>query len=334
MEKFAFKDWLEASGLTEATQEVLKTEALTSDRALMSVTPEELNFIELPLGQRGLLRQAVSLLHADHGHPPMTEHNKTPGGPESVTMKTTRDLSQDPELNQLVQQLGDCHLKDILNTAQPALSGPGKGERPLLITDFIKQPKGVYNIEDCDEVFAGSMNSHLVVRTRRKPALDQVSLAQWVSANCRILLRLIEHDQAPLTAIKDYLEYSAEVGDLCQTYTTSSVMLLDNAHRIRQHQQKTPWNDSDRHSRDFYLEKKITVSNANKQTNNIMPKASMKRRPVDSQGRNICLGYNNQQTGCTHPNCNYQHVCAAAGCGGPHPQHQHDSMPPRFRTQT
>ncbi len=92
-------------------------------------------------------------------------------------------------------------MKDLL-TSKSLEQGAGfsnasavKGERPLLIPDFVRLPKGVYNSYDetSDEVLASNfaLNSQIVVRTKKKPSLDQLSLAQWVSASCRILLHII-----------------------------------------------------------------------------------------------------------------------------------------------
>ncbi len=334
--EFNFKSWASESGLTTETVKLLEEQALTCDRGLRAVKDSELEALELPLGQRVLLREAASSLRPQQAQATPTAASQMTEQ-SSAEKSTLRNLATDSELNELVRQLGDCHLKDLLamNQSGNADHGSlvtGKGERPLLIPDFVKLPKGVYN-EDYDEVLAGNftLSSQLVVRTKKKPSVEQVSLAQWIGASCRILLRLIEQDKASPAMIKDYLEYCAEVGDLCQTYTTTSVMLLDNAHRIMQTKNHCSWKDTDMHSRNFYLEKKPAHPTTQKPTaNRNIPAQGKRNRPVDAQGRQICISYN-QPSGCPYPSCKFQHVCTASGCGGSHPQHQHDTLPPRFR---
>jgi hypothetical protein len=251
---------------------------------------------------------------------------------------TRKTLANHSELNALLKDMGEARLCDLLSVTSSGDAGlttllaknKGVAERhPLLIPDFVSQPKGAY-VGDKEEILVAVGLNQLVMRGKRKPALDQITLPQWLSANCRILLQLVAQDKITTEGVSQYLHYTAEVGDLCQTYTTPSVMLLDNAHRIRQNQLQCAWTDTDSHSRDFYLERRQQVSN-NKSTNQPTSNAN-KPKSVDAQGREICRSFN-QADGCHWANCKFQHTCLVPGCGANHPKHQHDSTPPRFRGQ-
>lgn len=322
---FSFSDWLATSALNDATKAVLEDEDLISDRALRTLSEADMKTLKLTVGQRGLLRVAVNRLH------PASAHSVEQEDAPAMAPANLKSLAKDKELNALLKEMGETHLTDLLTTS--ATVNPGqfttKGEKPLLIPDFVAQPKGAY-VGDTDEIVAVAGLTQLVMRGRKKPALDQITLPQWLSAACRILLQLITQEKLTPEGICQYLEYTAEVGDLCQTYTTSSVMLLDNAHRLRQSQSQCKWTDSNQHSRSFYLERRQPTTMGNR--NNNKGNTSKARRALDTQGREICVSYN-QTGGCYYPNCKYQHVCLVSGCGANHPKHQHDSTPPRFRGQ-
>ena len=53
---------------------------------------------------------------------------------------------------------------------------------------------------------------------------------QWVAANAKILLKLIEGGLA-LGGIKSYLRYTVKIGNYLQISEVPSVMLLDDDHR-------------------------------------------------------------------------------------------------------
>ena len=84
--------------------------------------------------------------------------------------------------------------------------------------------------------------------------------------------------------LKEYLKYYAEVGDLCQMYTTSSVMLLDNAHHIGQHQEQCSWHNADHHTRHFYLEKRPDLSMTSGSGSKKNEKTPSKHYLMDNQG--------------------------------------------------
>ncbi len=146
-------------------------------------------------------------------------------------------------------------LKDLLTVDDVARSAhlqslsKATGEKALLIPDYISKPKGSIDDEE-DLINFSSMGSqaHLVLRSKTKPRVDQVTLAMWVSANARILQTLVDRESdisstSLQSLLKSYLEYTAEVGDLCQSYTTQSVMLMDDSHRRQQAKEGTAWAD-------------------------------------------------------------------------------------------
>ena len=342
---FNLTEWCSKHELDEDTMAVLTKQKLTSEGALKTLSPADCAELELPMGQRNLLRNAVRAMQ------PQASVMQSESSASS-TPQTTQTLARNRELNELVKSLQGSSLKDILkvevldqeasgDTEGISKSGPGEKQKPLLIPDFVSKPKCV---PDEDEEFSiptsgppGSKNAHLFVRSSVKPKVDQVTLPMWVSANARILRELMdshtEGDNADkvLAKVRSYLDYTARVGDLCQLYTTQSVMVLDDVHRRMQAKDGLAWNDVDLHAQFYHLEKKPLPG-----------KESFRKqrgqRATDSSGREICINYNNAG-GCKYTNCRHAHLCMA--CRASHPLTQHsqsstqpqDAVPPRFRTQ-
>ena len=109
-----------------------------------------------------------------------------------------------------------------------------------------------------------------------------------------------------ISLVHTYLDYTAQVGDLCQSYTTQSVMLLDDAHRRMQAKEDREWNNVNMHAMFYHLEKKLPSTKES---------SSRKQRgtpATDLSGRKICINYNNPGR-CRFLNCRYAHVCLASG---------------------
>ena len=60
--KFVFDDWARTNELSRKTTAVLRREECTSQRALSTLTPEEIKELSFPIGQRNLLNLALANL--------------------------------------------------------------------------------------------------------------------------------------------------------------------------------------------------------------------------------------------------------------------------------
>ncbi len=326
--------------LDAATLAILKEQKLTSEAALKTLSPHDCAQLKLPMGQRNLLRVGVGSIQPSQPKPAEPDSNTG----DASASQTTKTLARNREVNELVKSLQDISLKDLLrfeDMGQEAdgvkTSSPGETHKALLIPDHVSKPKGVP--DDEEEIgFNTSGQAHLFLRSRAKPKVDQVTLPMWVSANARILRKLMDSDtsdpDAVLSLVRTYLDYTAQVGDLCQSYTTQSVMLLDDTHRREQAKEGNVWNEVNMHSMFYHLEKK-TLPNTYKESPSHKQRGP---RATDASGREICINYNNP-AGCRFPNCRHSHVCLASGCKGNHPMTQHpqngsrEEVPPRFRQQ-
>ena len=348
---FNVEEWCAAQGLNSSTQAVLETEQLDCVLALETLSRDDVLSLRLPLGQRNLLIKAVMGLHVSTDSLPKPDlASQADVAHVQAKTVTTKTLARDKELTELAKSMQEASLKDLLSLAdiekesvpEQQASKSGEKTKALLIPDFVSKPKGLLDDddEDIELAMAGFQSrgqKRLVLKGKNKPRVDEVTLPMWVSANARILQQLVEQesDESQLRRLlKTYLNYTAQVGDLCQLYTTTSVMVLDDVHRHDQATEAKPWNDVTLHSMIYHLEKKQARS---KET----PSRAKQRAPraYDADGREICISYNSN-AGCTYPQCKYSHVCMVSGCNEKHPLTQHhqrapaaDQVPPRFRRQ-
>lgn len=256
-----------------------------------------------------------------------TLHPHQPKLSPHLDQPTLKSLASDHDLNMALEALKTAHLQDILDpdptmcVGSPAASKSGKGKYDVLyISDFVTKPMSSNKVEE-KEIAKG-----LWLKVKNNVKTEDVTVPQWLSANARILLTLL--DTLDTEAVKKYLRYTAKIGDYLQMSEVASVMLLDEDHRKLVSRDGREWDDIDGDKRYFYLEKERA-----KQYRAPVGRApqSKKRGPVDEAGKPICLSFNSQ-AGCTRSWCNFSHVCSINGCTESHPRHQHNA-PPRFRTQ-
>ena len=236
--------------------------------------------------------------------------------------QTCKTLAKDVELNEALELLKNSHLEFLDQDQQQASTTKSNGnEKHLSIVDFVVKPTS--NTHADREVGKG-----LYLRTKKKLNTEDVTAPQWVAANAKILLKLIEGGLA-LDGIKSYLRYTVKIGNYLQISEVPSVMLLDDDHRrVQKEEPQRDWDDIDGDKRYFFLEKRQYTT-----------KPSRKAQK-DPSGRPICLKYNSNY-GCTLPYCKFAHVCSS--CNGDHTKQHHytngnnpittsSEVPPRFRS--
>ena len=248
--------------------------------------------------------------------------------PAKDDIVTTATLAKDKDLEAALDLLKDCHLGEFINPDKlqdlSASARPNINAMNLhLIPDFVTRPTS--------SSFRGDRESIKRV--------EEVTPAQWVSANSKILIKLLGEglDQQGIWA---YLRYSSKIGDYLQVSKPYSVMLLDHEHRKQVHEENRAWDNIDGDKVYFYLK------SSDKHDRPDTHRFDRKEQATDPAGRVICLRYNGH-TGCHLTYCRFSHVCMI--CHGNHPRMQHhnpqqaeggpqnagaqNAGPPRFRPQ-
>ena len=223
---------------------------------------------------------------------------------------TTDSLAKDKELQNLLDSMKDLPASDVfgdkLGQSIDSLDSRNSG-KPLFIIDYISRPtSGSFDHDDSEILNQG--NSQLILRSA-KPKLspESVSLAQWIGANARIMMKLLatgklsSHDD-----VMTYLQYVADFGDYAQTCELDSLMLYDHEYRKKQAAGGRKWGEDDIHLCTFYLRRK---SRPDRRHSRLDRKQNFKPpRLLDNSGHEICRSFN--ASGCFRSECIYSHVCA------------------------
>ncbi len=100
--------------------------------------------------------------------------------------------------------------------------------------------------------------TQLFFRTnKQKPTPEIVALPQWISANARVMTKLItEGALKSQDDILSYLQYCMDFGDYAQVNEIESVMLYDHEYRKKQFRTDRKWGEDDVHLVNFYLQRK------------------------------------------------------------------------------
>ena len=303
--------------LTEKTMEILHTAEITSKVVVQTLTDSDISSFGLSVGQKNMLLRGVR--SASDGLP-----NAAVQQVEDVTTKTLKDNAS---LTAALEALKSAHLADILELdgGSPGYITASKSTGKVFqIPDFVVDP--VSNTRPSEREIAKGV----VIKSagKGKPAIEEVTEAQWISANMLILLELI--DNMDLPTIKSYLRYTVKIGNYLQVCHVPSVMKLDDVHRSEiADGTASAWNALDSDQCFFLLKKKEDPEHqfSDKQQQR---RPFVKKTNFDTSGSRICFDFN-KPSGCQRgDSCVYSHVCQVSGCMGNHPKYQH-SFPPRFR---
>ena len=147
-------------------------------------------------------------------------------------------------------------MRDLLNFDDVPVNS--RGEKVLLPINFLSCVRGT---QDNDEVVHSGKGLNLVLQSnlnRVKP--EKLTAGQWISANARIMNKLITSGSLTTSSLTDYLEYTRKLGDLLQLYMASSVFLLDHHHRVEVHESGIRrWSDIDCTLENAHLKRKENV---------------------------------------------------------------------------
>jgi hypothetical protein len=113
------------------------------------------------------------------------------GGVELHIPSSTKSLQSSavlPTATEEAVKLGKSLMTDILCLDDCATNA--KGERPLLPVNFVSTPKGI--IIDQDQVVTIDKDGSMKLKPNKyKPTPDKITVGQWVSANARIMSKLM-----------------------------------------------------------------------------------------------------------------------------------------------
>lgn len=322
---FEFEKWCTTFKLTTKTVQLLTTEELLEPELLSELTETEINAFDLSLGQKKALKKGVISLQSGN-----MKNNAT------SKPVTTTTLQKDKELSSLLSDITE--VDNILGGAAAAsqdaewFQPTRNAGKALLIQDFVGS---TYTHENDEQCIATTGNTQLKVVSRRaKPDVEKVTLPQWITANARIMYKLIQEDR--LDDIKGYLLHTIKFGEYADDHNLAGLLRYDHEYRIKQAQGLLKWGGDSVHLATRFLRPAFKVQewgdNAQKRQGNVAnpPRRGKSRynRPprfTDRSGTEICMNYN-KEYGCTLANCRFAHVCFIPSCHGDHPEYLHNTL--------
>lgn len=329
-----FEEKAKDIGLKDATLEALLKEDIDTTAVLASMQESDIEKLNLTMGQHRLVCSWIKKLTVKPKPKPSTTIDLQHKEPTEQHPATTESLAKNPELEAEVQAYMEKagQLNGLFSSQGAASASTSQGAtattgKPLLIPDFVTYSRGSYEDEE-QEVMNGQPWSIYVKNSKStvKPRPEDVTMAQWIGANSRIQLELIQRgDLASPAARAAYLRYTSQIGDFAQTSTWPSLMLLDHEFRKRQAKEGFAWDDMENLWKlvYFYLEKRPVKSTfQGHQGHRKQGQSAVGPRLRDNNGIQICRQYNTQE-GCTYRQCRYSHCCMQSGCLGKHPKYLH-----------
>ena len=318
--KQLFTDSALAAGIKDTTLAKLEAEDFDTLEAIQALEDEDTVDLDITKGQlrlllkwRQSLRQSTDKQTVNQtstaSQPVSTDNQATP-------MVNTQTLSRDQELQNLLNSMKEtlpgnqlwtnsdkAPLQEVRSTWDEAKT-QGK---PLFITDFISNvSSGSLATDEQEVVKQGS--SQLIFRSNRiRPAVEQVSLGQWISANARIMSKLITDGKlSTQQQVLEYLQYTADFGDYSQTCELPSLMVYDQEYRRKQAITDRAWGADDVHLCTFYLHRRQRPEQRTQQTSKFRH-TRKHPRILDNNGIEICRNFN--ISACFKDNCIYSHAC-------------------------
>jgi hypothetical protein len=195
----------------------------------------------------------------------------------------------------------------------PTAASPSTGKYRAIV-DYV--PKTARRNEEEIELASGVT---IKLKAGSKLKLENVSPAQWVTANSLILADIVQKE-SPHSDVRslvlDYLSYTAKIGELANRYTWASVMIYDDDYRDKQARLGFRWGCDSSHLTTVSLEER---SFKRQPANNKGNKAFKVVKPKDRS----CNYYNEGK--CFHGDkCKFPHTCST--CGKAHPAIEHQDI--------
>ena len=289
--------WLVDNHLNAQTLATLKQHSIDSLEVLKSLHAEDLPTLQLPLGQRRRLEDA--LYQAFH---------KDPAQPVSAPAQTvTVGFSQ--------QVHPPAQPENVRATPGYAmhLDRPSGGKPDYLsILDHLPGSVGMYREA---KVAGGDGQPELFMRTGYQKKLSKVTTTEWNCANTVIMDKLLRNGTLGPKGIREYLNYTFIVNELASRFSWESILKYDDEYRQLQAIHGFAWGQQVDHlSKVFLREKEPPIPS-------VTARGGTAGKPSKANATQACGLYNAEGKTCHYTYCKFAHACAI--CGKDHPRYEH-----------
>jgi len=297
MDEFNFKEF--AKGLPKDVAKTMQEEGFDTYLALRNASEEDIR--TLPLKRGHLVAVLASVRELQGPGAMLISGGATTTTPSPLDQLLAQSLRQLPSANSHGDETAAAATLRADLDPSVFLHTNRTGEHALKIIDFI-------SLSDPGEREEHRLADGVsILLPRNKPRLDSVTPAQWISANSRIMATLLDKGQLSSQGVRDYLAYTAKVGEMATRYTWPSVLQYDEQYRANQAIYNFRWGSDCPHLALVALRERLQPPLQHPAG----PSTHRKNGGAGTQRGEACLLWNRGH--CTYQRCKFDHVCTVCG---------------------
>ena len=264
--RFNFCEWSQQAGLSASVKKILKDNDLCAVDCLQLMSPEDVESMQLPLGQKLRIKRALEKL----GAPAFQEESKGSAA-ETVTRPGTEAIPPGPtdqegqemdtsaaglmaagkDLDTLLEGLDQARITTPSSTALPPEYDP---RIHLTMKATEKKAEKIFNflperVKDRvqkfrrDRFVSSQGENGAVSISSRDIENYSITQAEWGAANLRLMNHLLQTGDLARHDVELYLAYTVQILEMVDIYEWSSILNFDTRYRELQAQHGFKWGD-------------------------------------------------------------------------------------------
>ena len=332
MEKFKFKDWVKC--LPTPAADILIENGFDTFAALTNAKEEDFKTLGLKPGHAIATIAHVRELKGKQQNPAEASQ------PQNTSGAT---------LDSILAGISSTNQAAVSSGAVTGASGTARMDLDPTVFLRNRKPAGGDVLQIIDFVFFSDASDGeeievaggVFVRLKKPKSFTDVSPAQYLAANSRILATLLESGRLGFSQILDYLAYTAKIGEFATRFTWASVLQFDKRYREDQAAFGFRWGSDSQHLATLVLKERQNISTTGTgvgsgQRRSQQPGGQrLVTRVKGPGGVEICDSWNRGY--CRFSPCRYQHCCSICfqqnhqasshSANPPPPSHSHSHQP-------
>lgn len=268
---FDLATWCKQYQITRKTEGILRKEELITSQSLSMLDNADLRELGLPIGQRKCVQLAIKELAVPSKEPVVTRvENMAAEQPED---QEPVDIVEDiASIRQQAATLGaagkeiDSLMKTLVNPVAPGLEAtfpavmPHKAREPANMASYMAhvdprtlltvksgRPKTTHITNFLPEKTKKRIQSRkkgiqlgtdgsdrIVLQADDRHPYSGITLAEWSSANCRLMAHMLQTGELARDNVEYYLAYTTQICEYYELYEWEAILDFDYLYRERQ----------------------------------------------------------------------------------------------------
>ena len=316
---FSPEEWAAKHNLNRNTTRLLRREELLDEEVLKALTREDINRLELSIGQARALTSAV----ADLGNPIQVDQD---GEDQVANDQEQEDVGQEAaqldllvkagrELDHLLAQGGEGATKSAKGGAAPYhqydprmnLTVRAVTKKALQVVSFLPEAARTrVNRRKRDRLVLAESPGGTVSLKTEDAGQVYISWDEWSAANNRLLAHMLREGDLPRVDVEYYLAYLTYIYELVPNFEWTSILEYDTRYREIQAQHGFPWGTMAPHLDTILVAKKPVAALKGK------PAGGDRGRIRQEEKKQICKMFATRGSCPFGEACKYRHERGAA----------------------